>query len=278
MTTRQSTLTTGTILDRIVAAKQEELGRRRTEEPTEALREKALRFGTPLPFASAITGTRLRLIAEIKKASPAKGILEPNLEPLTRALTYARGGAAAVSVLTEAPNFLGRLEYLETIRLGLDAASGSVGRPALLRKDFLFDPYHVYEAWAYGADALLLIVAILPDELLAQLLALADELGLGALVEVHDEGELDRALAAGARTLGINNRDLRTFHTTLAVTERLLPLVPRDRVDAIVSESGLHGADDATRMRALGVDAVLVGEALMTSDDVITKMGEFMPE
>jgi indole-3-glycerol phosphate synthase len=269
-----STITTGTILDRIVTAKREELAARQAEEPIAALREKAQRYVEQVPFARALKGPRLRLIAEIKKASPTKGILDRNLDPLSRARAYTMGGAAAISVLTEEPNFMGRLGYLERIRDGLDQYFPG-GRPALLRKDFLFDPYHLYEARAYGADAALLIVAILPETLLAELIALAQELSLGALVEVHDEGEVEKALRAGAWVVGINNRDLRTFHTTLDVTERLRPLVPADRV--VVSESGFNSAEDAARVRGLGVDAVLVGEALMTSQNVVAKMKEFMP-
>jgi indole-3-glycerol phosphate synthase len=188
---------------------------------------------------------------------------------------YAQGGASAVSVLTEVPHFMGSLQNLEVARIGLDRRFPGT-RPALLRKDFLFDPYHLYEARAYGADAALLIVAILPQPLLCDLLELARSIGLGTLVEVHDEAETERALAAGAQVIGVNNRDLRTFVTTLAVTERLRPLIPSDRV--VVSESGLQSAEDAIRVRALGVDAVLVGEALMTSRDVASKMKEFMPE
>jgi indole-3-glycerol phosphate synthase len=269
-----STITTGTILDRIVAGKREELEARKVAEPLHRLEEKATRFEEAVPFGPSLRGPRLRLIAEIKKASPTKGILDRNLDPLSRARAYSMGGAAAISILTEVPNFMGRLEYLETIRTGLDQYFPG-GRPALLRKDFLFDPYHLYEAKAYGADATLLIVAILPDALLAELIALARELSLGALVEVHDEGEVERALRAGAEVIGINNRDLRSFHTTIEVRERLRPLIPEDRV--VVSESGLNGADDAARVRALGIDAVLVGEALMTSDNVVNKMREFMP-
>jgi indole-3-glycerol phosphate synthase len=145
-----------------------------------------------------------------------------------------------------------------------------------LRKDFLFDPYHLHEARAYGADAVLLIVAVLPEALLSELLGLARNLNLGALVEVHDEHEVEIALRAGARVIGINNRDLRTFQTSVEVTERLRPLVPPDPV--VVSESGLNGAADALRVRRLSVDAVLVGEALMTSPDLAAKLQEFMPE
>jgi len=270
----ETTLSTGTILDRILADKRDELHARLVAEPLPLLIEKAQRFPETVPFAPALRGTRLRLVAEIKKASPTRGILDRNLEPLSRALAYATGGAAAISVLTEAQHFLGSLEHLESIRIGLDQYFPG-GRPALLRKDFLFDPYQLHEARAYGADAVLLIVAVLRDALLTELIALAGALGLGVLVEVHDEAELERALHAGARVIGINNRDLRTFVTTLDVTERLRPLVPADRV--VVSESGLQVAADAERVRALGVDAVLVGEALMTSNDVVAKMREFMP-
>ncbi len=269
-----ATVATGTILDRIVADKREELGLRQREEPLAALMEKTQRFGVAIPFAAALRGGHLRLIAEIKKASPTKGMLENDLDPVARARQYAQGGAAAISVLTETRHFLGRLEFLETIRADLDNEfPGS--RPALLRKDFLFDPYQIYEAKAYGADALLLIVAILPDDRLRELLALTNELGMSALVEVHDETELERAAAAGADVIGINNRDLHTFHTSIEVTERLCPLVTGGSV--VVSESGFNTAADAARVRRLGVDAVLVGEALMTSADVVAKMRDFMP-
>jgi len=273
--TTETTIATGTILDKIVEAKREELVRRQREEPLDRLRAKTQRFAETLDFAAALRGTRLRLIAEIKKASPAKGLLDAGLEPLSRARAYTLGGAAAISVLTETPHFMGKLEYLESIRVGLDRYFPG-GRPALLRKDFLFDPYHLFEARAYGADAVLLIVAILPDGLLAELLALAKEFGLGALVEVHDEAELQRALAAGGEVIGVNNRDLRSFITTLEVTERLRPLITPGKI--VVSESGLAGAAEAKRVRALRVDAVLVGEALMTAKDVVAKMREFMPE
>ena len=275
MTTTNQTLTTGTILDTIVAAKREELAQRQREEPLSALREKAGRFDETLPLAPALRGDRLRLIAEIKKASPTKGILDRNLEPLSRARAYTMGGAAAISVLTEVPHFMGSLGNLESIRTGLDRYFPG-GRPPLLRKDFLFDPYHLYEARAYGADAALLITALLETAQLRDLIALAHELGLEALVEVHDEEETARALDAGATVIGVNNRDLRTFVTTLETTERLRPLIPPEKV--LVSESGLHGEDDARRMRAIGVDAVLVGEALMTAENVVGAMRGFMPQ
>jgi indole-3-glycerol phosphate synthase len=267
------TTATNTILDRIVADKQEELVARTAAEPLAALRERALAADAPIPFAPALVGPQLRLIAEIKKASPSKGILDRSLEPLSRARTYTLGGAAAISVLTEVRSFLGSLDHLTSIRIGVDRYYPGL-RPPLLRKDFLFDPYHLYEARAAGADAVLLIAAILPDGPLAELLALARELGLGTLVEVHDEAELERVLRTDAEVIGINNRDLRTFLTDLTVTERLRPLIPDGRV--IVSESGIHTRGDAERVRAIGVDAVLVGEALMTSENVIGRMKEFM--
>jgi indole-3-glycerol phosphate synthase len=267
------TTATNTILDRIVADKQEELTARLAAEPLPVLKERALAADAPIPFAPALVGEQLKLIAEIKKASPSKGILDRNLEPLSRARTYTLGGAAAISVLTEVKSFLGSLDHLTAIRIGVDRYYPGL-RPPLLRKDFLFDPYHLYEARAAGADAVLLIAAILPDDPLRDLLALARELGLGTLVEVHDEAELDRVLHTDAEVVGINNRDLRTFITDLAVTERLRPLIPAGRV--IVSESGVHTHEDAQRLRALGVDAVLIGEALMTSDNVIARMKEFV--
>lgn len=267
------TATTNTILDRIVADKREELAARTAAEPLARLKERALAAEAPIPFAPALVGAQLKLIAEIKKASPSKGILDRSLEPLSRARTYTLGGAAAISVLTETKSFLGSLDHITAIRVGVDRYYPGL-RPPLLRKDFLFDPYHIYEARAAGADALLLIAAILPDGLLHELQALAAELGLGVLVEVHDEEELERVLRTDAPVIGINNRDLRTFVTDIAVTERLRPLIPEGRV--VVSESGIHTREDASRVRALGVDAVLVGEALMTSENVIARMKEFI--
>jgi indole-3-glycerol phosphate synthase len=248
---------TGTILDRIVADTRDLVEQRRGAEPLDALRRRAESARQPSPFAPALTGEKLRVIAEVKKASPSRGLFDAGMDPVARARVYAEGGAAAVSVLTEPKHFLGDIAFLGAIRDGLERER--VACPPLLRKDFLFDPYQVYEARAAGADGVL-------DGLLADLMALAGGLGLGTLVEVHDEEEVERALRAGARVVGINNRDLRTFHTDLAVTARLRPLIPAGTV--VVSESGISTTADARSLKEQGVDAVLVGESLMKAGDV----------
>ncbi len=260
------------ILDRIVAAKRQELERRRHEEPLGILRQKAGGMPPTRSLAQALRGPSLGLIAEVKRASPSRGILRADLDPQALARTYAGSGAAAISVLTEEQHFQGSLDDLRAVRAALDGRGDP--RPPLLRKDFLFDAYHLFEARVYGADAALLIVAILNPGLLAELLALARTLGLECLVEVHDERELERALAAEAQIIGINNRDLRTFEVDLALTERLRPLIPADRV--VVAESGVHSRADAERLRALGVDAVLIGEALVTAEDVAARIRELL--
>jgi indole-3-glycerol phosphate synthase len=260
------------ILDRIVAAKRQELERRREEEPLGILRQKAGDMPPTRSLAQALRGPSLGLIAEVKRASPSRGVLRADLDAQALARTYAGSGAAAISVLTEKQHFQGSLDDLEAVRAVLDGRGGP--RLPLLRKDFLFDAYHLFEARAYGADAVLLIAAILKPKLLAELLALARTLGLECLVEVHDEGELERALAADAQVIGINNRDLRTFEVDLALTERLRPLIPEDRV--VVAESGVHSRADAERLRALGVNAVLIGEALVTAEDPAGKIEELL--
>lgn len=261
---------TDTILDRIVAANRLRLDAAMRADPLPAVRALAEAAPPPRPFAPALIGTTIRLIAEVKKASPAKGVFEAGMDPVARARQYAIGGAAAISVLTEPEYFQGELAHLEAIRTGLTATGWAC--PPLLRKDFLFDPYHLYEARAAGADAVLLIVAVLSDGLLRDLLALAGELGLGALVEVHDEQEVERALRAGAEVIGINNRDLRTFHTDLATTARLRPMIPAGKV--VVSESGIRSREDVRSLRAIAVDAILVGESLMIAGDVTAKLAE----
>jgi indole-3-glycerol phosphate synthase len=213
-------------------------------------------------------GGPLRLVAELKRASPSKGLLAADLDPLAAARVYAANGAAAISVLTDARFFLGSLDTLRSVR-----ADAQAGLP-LLRKDFILDPAQVYEACAAGADALLLIAAALPeDALLADLHALALELGLAPLVEVHTAAELERAAKLpGLKLVGINNRDLATFQVSLATSEALRPLLPPEV--AAVAESGIFTAADVARLAQAGFDAVLVGEALVTAPDMAARVRE----
>lgn len=255
------------ILDDIVAGKKIELAETKRRTPLEELRRMIQRQAPALDFAKALRGQSLRLIAEVKKASPSAGLIRADFDPVEIARTYASNGAAAISVLTESKYFQGNLDYLRDIKSTLNES----GIP-ILRKDFIFDPYQVYEARAYGADAVLLIVAILNPAGLGQLLALGHDLGMECLVEVHNEAELETALKSGARVIGVNNRDLTTFKTDLSTTGRLRPLIPQDRV--VVSESGIKSRDDLSRLRQCGVDAVLIGEALMASPDIASRMGE----
>jgi indole-3-glycerol phosphate synthase len=258
-----------TILDRIMETKRLEVERRKREEPLSTLEERIRTLPVPLNFSGALLGDGLRLIAEAKKASPSRGLLRDDYDPAALARAYAQNGAAAVSVLTEVDNFHGSLEHL--------AAARDVLRPMgvpLLRKDFIFDPYQVYEARAYGADAILLIVGILAYEHLRALLSTSQSLWVQALVEVHTREEMEIALEAGAEVIGINNRDLRTFETDIARTEDLASLVPKGRI--VVSESGIHTHDDLVRLRRAEVHAVLVGEALVTSADPGAKVRELL--
>ena len=255
------------ILDDIVAAKRQELALQKEAVPLVALQKQAAEQLRPLNLSGALMGGGIRLIAEVKKASPSRGLLCPDFDPVRLAGTYAANGAAAISVLTD-PRFQGELGHLTLVK-----TSGASLRAPVLRKDFLFDPYQVYEARAAGADALLLIAAILSSQQLQDLLSLSQELWMQCLVEVHDEDELQMALDSGAEIIGINNRDLRTFTTDLAVTERLAPLVPRGKV--IVSESGIGSREHLQRLRPARVNAVLVGESLVTAADVAEKVREF---
>lgn len=262
--------TTESFLDRILDHKRAEVEQRRRDLPLEALAERCATAPQPRSFAAALRQPgRVTLIAEVKKASPSKGVLIENFDPLALAQVYTDNGAAAISVLTDERFFQGSLTFLAGIRSQQPAANG----PPLLRKDFIIDPYQVYEARAYGADALLLIVAALNDAQLGALLALTHELGMQALVEVHNEAELDRALHAGAAIIGVNNRDLHTFVTTLETTERLAARLPEPR-PVLVSESGIFSAADVARVRACGADAVLVGEALVKAEDTAARVRE----
>lgn len=264
------TQNTATILDRIVANTREELAAAKTRVPLGEMRAVAERARGPRGFAKALRGTGITLIAEVKKASPSRGVLREDFDPAWLAQRYAEGGAAAISVLTDEKQFQGKLEHMAIIRSKL--AKG----PPLLRKDFIFDEYQLHQASAYGADAALLIVAILEQPLLRELLACTFTLGLDALVEVHDEAEMERATAAGATLIGVNNRDLRTFDIDLATTERLRPLAPPEAT--FVAESGIFTRDDMLRLERAGVHAALIGEALVTAPDPVAKVRELLGE
>ena len=256
------------ILGQIVADNLEELESRKRSFPLKELQTVALEQPSPLDFASALHGNHIKLIAEVKKASPSRGVIRSDFNPVAIAQTYAANGAAAISVLTEARYFQGSLNHLRDIRKALG------NRLPLLRKDFLCDPYQVYESRAYGADSVLLIVAILTPEKLKELLGLSHELGMSCLAEVHNEAELEIALKGGARTIGINNRDLTTLTVDLTTTERLRPLIPKDRT--VVSESGIRDRSDMGKLKKWGVDAVLIGESLMSAPNIATKMKELL--
>jgi indole-3-glycerol phosphate synthase len=254
------------MLDKIIAQKREEVGQRKKTAPLTYLQERIDGEKPTLDLAPTLEGDHIRLIAEVKKASPSRGSLRPSLNPTELSLTYAEGGAAAISVLTEENYFMGSIEHLAAIR-------GTVELP-LLRKDFIFDNYQVYESRAYGADALLLIAAILSHGQLNELVSLSRSLGLTCLVEVHNEGELERAVLSEAEIIGINNRDLSTFAVDMNTTRRLRPLVPKGKI--VVSESGIESRKDMEKLGEWGVDAVLVGEALVTAADVLAKMKELL--
>lgn len=250
------------VLARIVAAKREHVAAQRRERPAADLNALAISGPTPRGFAAALAAAaapgRPALIAEIKKASPSKGLIRADFDPASLARAYLDGGATCLSVLTDTPFFQGTDDHLV-------AARAAVPLP-VLRKDFTIDPYQVLEARALGADCVLLIMACLDDVRAAELMAAARELGLDVLVEVHDRGELDRALALRPGLLGINNRDLKTLKVDLATTERLAPLVPPDTL--LVAESGIDGPADVARMASAGAGALLVGESLMRQTDV----------
>ena len=276
------TLETGTILDQIVADKREQLEKLLRDAPVDMLKPRIKELDEQWSLMQAILegprgphggGKQVQLIAEIKKASPSKGRLVAVLEHRAMARTYTIGGAAGISVVTERKHFMGEVQWLLDVRMSMQGYYPG-GRPAMLRKDFLFDPYHIWESRAYGADVVLLIAAILEEAQLKELIDQARDLEMEALVEVHDEAQVEQALGAGAELIGINNRDLRTFDVDLANTERLRKLIPDDKV--VISESGIHSADDVERLARCGVHAVLVGEALVTAQNVREKMREFI--
>lgn len=254
-----------TYLDRIIPLVWQRLDERRRSLSQPEL--ESMPGPGPRPCFAAVVGARgVSLIAEVKRASPSKGMIRPDLDVQSLVGKYEGAGARAVSVLTEQDHFLGNLEDL---RAAVSASSLPV-----LCKDFMLDEYQIHEARVYGASAILLIAALLTDEQLASMADLAAHLGLEVLLEVHDAGELDRALRVERAVIGINNRDLRTFEVSLATTERLAPRVPSDRL--VVGESGIWTHDDVMRLEAVGVDGLLVGESLLRGEDIEKAIRELM--
>src|ERR1700722_13934302 len=247
----------GTVLDRIIEARRAAIAHRKKSVPETALRF-GVKHGQPVrDFGAALTRDPLNVIAELKKASPSRGLIRADFDPIALAKLLEAAGAAALSVLTEEEFFQGQLKYMRDAR-------GAVSLP-VLRKDFIVDPWQVWEARATDADSFLLIVAGLGDAILGELLALGRELGMEPLVEVHTREELVQALAAGARIIGVNNRDLRTLEVRIETSEELIAAIPEECV--AVCESGLRTHEDLARLRAAGFDAFLIGEHLMTQAD-----------
>jgi indole-3-glycerol phosphate synthase len=267
------TIMTGTILDRILERTAADLAERRKLASIGDLERRCVEQAAPVSLCGALSGPGMRLIAEIKRASPSKGVFPVEVRPAEVAREYLAGGAAAISCLTDAPYFQGSLADLEASA----ASAHDRPRPApVLRKDFVVDAYQIVEGRACGADAVLLIVAALEDGALRDLLATARGHGMDALVEVHDEPELERAVVAGADVIGINNRDLRTFEVDLAVAERLAPLAPPGAI--VVGESGIFTRHDVERLERAGIDAVLVGESLIVAPDRTAAVRELLGE
>lgn len=287
----------GSILDEIAAYKRTyELPERMRRVPLSVLQTQVTMAPPPRDLVAALRRhPPVALIAEVKRASPSRGVLNPHFDPVQLATCYATGGAAAVSVVTDAHFFRGDLADLSAIRVHFDRlasvsdeesasdgfhgphpeathASYPVSPLPLLRKDFLIHPYQLYESRAAGADAVLLIAALLDDGMLQEMLALAGALGMAALVEVHTADELARVLPLRPPLIGVNNRDLHTFEVSLDTCLRLRPLVPPEI--GYVAESGIHSAADVARLRAAGVDAMLIGEALVTASDIVAKVQE----
>ena len=260
-------MTTGTYLDKILPQTREDLDDRMSSEPLKEVMARAKDSPETRDYIAALADDRLHLIAEVKRASPSKGDLAPDIDAADLARVYMDNGASALSVLTDRPFFKGSLDDLQAVR----DASAESGTP-ILRKDFVIDEYMIYEARVWGADAVLLLVIGLSDGQLQDYQGLANELGMAALIETHDELELYRALDIKPKLVGINNRDLRTFETDLSTTHGLAPRIGSSA--RVVAESGIHSEEDARSMRAAGADAILVGEALITADNTAEKVQE----
>jgi len=254
------------ILEQIVNSTRKSLAQHKKQTPLASLERAIACQAPPRNFAGALRGDSIRLIAEIKRASPSKGMLCPNLAASALARVYSKSGAAALSVLTESEYFRGSFADLETVRREVDLP--------LLCKDFIIDPYQIYKARAHGADAVLLISAILTQSELESLLKTAHSLGMLALVEVHNRDELMKALRVSPGIIGINNRNLEDFSVNLETTFKLRPLIHAGI--PVVSESGIHNRDDVLRLQQAGVNAILVGEALVTSPDPAAKIAELL--
>jgi indole-3-glycerol phosphate synthase len=264
----------GEVLDQIMAWKRQEVPKQMTEMPLAQVKAFVQLAPDPLDFAAALTARPgASLIAEVKRASPSKGLIAQEWDPELIGETYARNGAAAISCLTDSRFFQGELVYLTSIKERLREADKMI---PVLRKDFIYHEYQVYEARMAGADALLLIVAVLSDNELRKLYQLTYDLGMQALVEVHDEAEVERALAVGAQVIGVNNRDLRNFAVDIETTGRLRALIPAGKV--LVGESGIRTTDDVKRMAAMGCDAILVGETFckLQQKERAAKVKEFV--
>lgn len=256
-------------LEDILQSKYAEVVARKEQMPLLELKRSAINAPSIRSFRQSITGDSIKLVAELKKASPSKGLLCQEFDPVQLARTYEASGAAAVSVLTEQKFFQGSLAYLEQVKRETE-------KLPVLRKDFIIDRYQLYEARAYGADAVLLIAAALKKTELTSFLKEAAELGLACLVEVHNSTELDTALESGADLIGINNRDLKTFKVDLETTFQLIESIPSDKI--VVSESGIKSRRDIESLAQAGVNAVLVGEALVSAADPGLKIKELLGE
>ncbi len=256
------------ILDEILNHKKTEVAQRKAEMPLRELKSRVWDAPAALGFAKRLNRSDSGMpavIAEVKKASPSAGVIRPDFDPESIARSYQAAGASAISVLTNEKFFQGSLAYLREVKKAVTLP--------VLRKDFIIDEYQIYEARVAGADAVLLIVSALESDELAHLMNRAAEIDLDCLVEVHDEAEMAVAVEVGAPVIGINNRNLQTFEVSLDTTQRLLPMIPRAKK---VSESGIHSREDMKRLGSMGVDAVLIGEALMRQDDIEDKLRELI--